>query len=131
MAKDPLMLKPIAKVAVELFKKPATVEFPEKNENITDNYRGVHKLDVATCISCKACAQICPNQTITMVEGEADTAFKPNGTTKLFPEINLERCLFCGLCEEVCPTDCLILTKNTEMEAYDRRSLIKRPEQLE
>lgn len=125
------MLKPIVEVAGEFLKKPATLEFPEHKENLADNYRGIHKLDVATCINCQACARICPNQTIVMVEGESDTAFKPAGTTKLFPEINLERCLFCALCEEVCPTDCLILTKNTDLEVFDRRDLIKRPEQLD
>jgi NADH-quinone oxidoreductase subunit I len=125
-----MILTPIVKVASEALKKPFTVEFPEHKEELTDNYRGVHKLDVMTCISCAACARICPNQTIQMVEGEGDTAFKPSGT-KLFPEINLERCLFCALCEEVCPTDCLILSKNTDFEVYDRRDLIKRPEELE
>ncbi|MDE1804642.1 MAG: 4Fe-4S binding protein, partial [Candidatus Micrarchaeota archaeon] len=50
---------------------------------------------------------------------------------KVFPQINLERCLFCALCEEVCPTKCLVLTKNNEFEAYDRRELIRRPEELE
>ena len=125
-----MILEPIVKVVQNSLKPPATMEFPEQREALTDNYRGIHKLDITTCINCQACARICPNQTIVMVEGDADTAFKPAGA-KLFPEINLERCLFCALCEEVCPTDCLILTKNTELEAYDRRDFTKRPEELE
>ncbi len=120
---------PVEKVVKQAFKEPFTLEFPEHKEELTDNYRGIHKLDMRTCINCAACARICPNQTIVMVEGEADTAFKPAGT-KLFPEINLERCLFCALCEEVCPTDCLVLSKSTDFEVYDRRDLIKRPEEL-
>ncbi|MFI5412327.1 MAG: 4Fe-4S binding protein [Candidatus Micrarchaeales archaeon] len=125
-----MIIKPIISVAKEALKKPFTLEFPEKQEFLTDNYRGIHKLDMNTCINCQACARICPNQTIQMVEAEADTAFKASGT-KLFPEINLERCLFCALCEEVCPTDCLVLTKDTEFEKFDRRDFIKRPEDLE
>jgi NADH-quinone oxidoreductase chain I len=125
-----MILEPIAKVGRETFKKPYTLEFPEHKENLTDNYRGIHKLDMTTCINCQACARICPNQTIEMVEGEADTAFKATGP-KLFPQINLERCLFCSLCEEVCPTDCLVLTKDTDFEKFDRRDFIKRPEDLE
>lgn len=119
-----MILKSVADVAAQLVKKPSTLEFPEQREELTDNYRGVHKLDIKTCISCGACARICPNQTIEMVDTETD-----HGTKKM-PQINLERCLFCALCEEVCPTECLVLTKNYDFEAYDRRDYIKRPEDL-
>jgi NADH-quinone oxidoreductase subunit I len=120
-----MVFEPIAKVGAQVLKKPFTLEFPEQKETETDNYRGIHKLDMKTCVSCSACARICPNQTIVMVETETDKG------TKMMPEINLERCLFCALCEEVCPTDCLILGKDTDFERYDRREFIKRPEELE
>ncbi len=121
-----MILKPISKVAEEVLKPPSTLEFPEDKELFSDNYRGIHRLDMKTCISCSACARICPNQTINMVETETT-----DKGTKLMPEINLERCLFCALCEEVCPTDCLVLGKDTDFEKYDRRDFIKRPEELE
>ena len=120
-----MFIKPIVRVIKELAKKPATLEFPEKREQLADDYRGIHKLDMDTCISCSACARICPNVTIKMVETETDHG------TKMMPEINLERCLFCALCEEVCPTSCLVLTKDYDMEKFDRRDFIKRPEELE
>ena len=116
---------PLLKVISEIAKKPSTLEFPEQSELEADNYRGIQKLDMKTCISCAACARICPNQTIYMVETETDKG------AKLMPEINLERCLFCALCEEVCPTKCLVLGKETDFEKYDRREYIKRPEELE
>ncbi len=119
-----MILKSVAKVGAEILKKPSTIEFPEQKEELTDNYRGIHKLDMKTCISCAACARICPNQTIEMVDTETE-----HGPKKM-PQINLERCLFCALCEEVCPTECLILTKDYSLEAYDRRDYIKRPEDL-
>lgn len=120
-----MVSNPVMKVAKQLLKKPSTLEFPEQKDALTDNYRGVHKLDMKTCISCSACARICPNQTITMVETETDKG------TKRMPEINLERCLFCALCEEVCPPKCLTLGKDYDLEKYDRRDFIKRPEELE
>jgi len=123
VAIDPL--KPLIKTAEESLREPFTLEFPEQKEETLDNYRGIHKLDMKTCISCSACARICPNQTIQMVETETDHG------PKVMPEINLERCLFCALCEEVCPTDCLILTKDYNFERFDRRDFIKRPEELE
>jgi formate hydrogenlyase subunit 6/NADH:ubiquinone oxidoreductase subunit I len=119
MAKNPLV-----KVAREMLREPSTLEFPEQKAGMADNYRGMEKLDIGTCVSCSACSLICPNSTITMVDTET-----VRGTKKM-PEINIERCLFCGLCAEVCPTGCLTMTKNCDFERYDRRGFIKRPEEL-
>jgi NADH-quinone oxidoreductase chain I len=119
-----MMLKSLAKTVEQAVKKPHVMKFPEQKEALPDNYRGVHKLDIKTCISCAACQRICPNQTIEMIDTETE-----HGTKKM-PLINLERCLFCALCEEVCPTFCLVLTKDYNFEAYDRREYIKRPEDL-
>lgn len=119
-------ISPIAKSIGKSFQKSFTLEYPEEKEALPDNYRGIHRLDMKTCISCSACERICPNQTIVMVD--VDTGAD---APKKMPQLNLERCLFCALCEEVCPTKCLVLTKNTDLEAYDRRSFVKRPEDLE
>ena len=120
-----MVLKSIKEVAKALAEKPSTLQYPEERDPLTDNYRGIHKLDMSTCISCAACFRICPNQTITMVD--VDTA---KGVKKM-PEVNVERCLFCMLCEEVCPPKCLVLTKSYDTERYDRREYILRPEDLE
>jgi len=77
-----------------------------------------------TCVSCSACERICPNKTITMVDANS-----AKGTVKL-PQIGIDRCLFCGFCEEVCPTKCLTLTKGYDFEVYDKRVLVKKPEEL-
>ncbi len=119
------LIKPIAKTLKAIGDKPTTLEYPESKERIEDNYRGVHKLDIKTCISCSACAHICPNQTITMVDTETSRG------TKKMPLVNLERCLFCALCEEVCPPKCLTLTKSYDYEKYDRREYALRPEDME
>ena len=119
-----VVVRPLVEVAKNALRPPATLEYPEEREALADNYRGIHKLDMKTCISCSACARICPNQTITMVDVETERG------KKVMPLINLERCLFCALCEEVCPTFCLILTKDYDYEKSDRREYIKRPEDL-
>ncbi len=119
-------ISPLAKSMQKSLQKSFTLEYPDDREALPDNYRGIHRLDMKTCISCSACERICPNQTITMVNVGTSV-----GESKKMPQLNIERCLFCALCEEVCPTKCLVLTKNTDLEAYDRRSFVKRPEDLE
>jgi NADH-quinone oxidoreductase chain I len=120
-----MVVRSLMRVAKQLVERPFTLEYPEERESIADNYRGIHKLDMKTCISCSACALICPNSTITMVDTETERG------TKRMPEINLDRCLFCDLCAEVCPPKCLVLTKDYSFEALDRRDYIKRPEELD
>jgi len=119
-----MVLKGLAKSLEQAVKKPHATEFPARGQAPTNYYKGIHKLDIKTCISCAACQKICPTQTIDMVDTET-----AHGTKKM-PLINLDRCLFCALCEEVCPTSCLILTRDYSFEAYDRREYIKTPEEL-
>lgn len=119
------MLKHTSKAAGDKSDALHMSGFPEDGGLSTDNYRGIHRLDMKTCISCSACARICPNKTIAMVEVETEMG------TKLMPKINLERCLFCALCEEVCPTGCIVLGADTDLDRYDRHEFVKRPEELE
>ncbi len=119
------MIRPILRAMKALGEKRSTVEFPEKRESLPDSYRGSLRLDMSTCISCRACEIICPNKTITMVDVLTDKG------RKVMPQVGHERCLFCALCEEVCPPKCLTLSKDYSYEAYDKRELLKRPEELE
>lgn len=120
------MLGPIAETVRALFEKRFTVEFPEQKDTIPDSYRGMPRLDIETCISCSACEKICPSKAITMVEIATEKG------TRIMPQVGLDRCLLCGLCEEVCPPRSLTLSKDYEpFSAYDKRDLIKRPEELE
>jgi formate hydrogenlyase subunit 6/NADH:ubiquinone oxidoreductase subunit I len=121
-----LTIDAIVESTKSLAKKRFTVEYPEERESLPDSYRGMLRLDRSTCISCSACERICPNKTITMVEIVTDKG------TKIMPQIGIERCLFCALCEEVCPPKCLTLGKDYEVNVvYDKRKLVKRPEELE
>ncbi len=120
------MLEPLLETIKVLGRPKFTTEFPEERESLPDSYRGMFKLDMPTCISCSACAIICPNKTIEMVETPTERGLKK------MPQIGIDRCLFCALCAEVCPPKCLTLTKNYDaLEAYDKRDFVKRPEELE
>lgn len=120
-----MLVEPILKGMKSLTEKRFTVGYPESRESHGDRERGMLRLDMDTCISCAACERICPNKTIAMVELITDKGMKA------MPQIGIDRCLFCGLCEEVCPPKCLTLTKGYDFEVYDKRELVKRPEELQ
>lgn len=50
--------------------------------------------DKRDCCGCSACAQICPQQCITMSE---------DGEGYSYPRVDKQACIGCGLCERVCP----------------------------
>jgi NADH-quinone oxidoreductase subunit I len=104
-----------------LFKKKATVQYPEVKRDFAPVYRGWHVLKRdeqgrENCTACGLCAVACPAEAITMTAAER----KP-GEEKLYREekyasvyeINMLRCIYCGLCEEACPKEAIFLTDRT------------------
>lgn len=100
-----------------LFKKPATVRYPEIIREISGTYRGQHVLKrdengAERCTACGLCAVACPAEAITM-----EAAERKKGDEHLYREekyaavyeINMLRCIFCGLCEEACPKEAIFL----------------------
>lgn len=115
-----------------LFKKKATINYPEETRERSVVYRGLHvlKRDEAgaeRCTACGLCAVACPAEAITMVAAER----KP-GEEHLYREekyasnyeINMLRCIFCGLCEEACPKEAIFLTDRLVPVSYDREPLV-------
>jgi NADH-quinone oxidoreductase subunit I len=111
-----------------LFKKKATIKYPEQKREIAPVYRGWHvlKRDEAgaeRCTACGLCAVACPAEAITMVADE-----RKKGEEHLYREekyaatyeINMLRCIFCGLCEEACPKEAIFLTDRM-VDVYDNR----------
>jgi formate dehydrogenase major subunit len=61
------------------------------------------------CVSCGACAQVCPTGSLMMAERNLNRyAFA------------LDRCIFCGDCVEVCPHGALGETPNFELSFFNR-----------
>lgn len=115
-----------------LFRRSATVRYPEKVREISDIWRGQHVLKrdekgAERCTACGLCAVACPAEAITMVAAE-----RKKGEENLYREekyastyeINMLRCIFCGLCEEACPKEAIFLTKRIVETNYNRKEFV-------
>jgi len=93
-----------------LFRKPHTFRFPFEQKPTAERYRGLHLNDREACTGCGNCADICPNQAITMVS-QPDMEAGPGKKNEL-PQVDYGRCCFCGLCVDICPPGSLSLAKD-------------------
>jgi NADH-quinone oxidoreductase subunit I len=115
-----------------LFRRKATVRFPEVKRYISAIWRGQHVLKrdehgAERCTACGLCAVACPAEAITMTAAERkkgeEGLYREEKYASVY-EINMLRCIFCGLCEEACPKEAIFLTDRIESTDYSRQSFI-------
>jgi NADH-quinone oxidoreductase subunit I len=110
---------------LNLFRKPVTVHYPDKERTYPDRYRGllalVYEKDTGeeACIGCRLCEYVCPPAVIKV---EMLKSEKRN-YAKSF-SLELYACEFCELCVQVCPTDAIVMMKSFDMATADRREML-------
>lgn len=128
----PAILKGMATTISHLFKRKATVRYPEEQREFSTIYRGQHVLKrdekgAERCTACGLCALACPAEAITMVAAERKPNEKHLYREEKYAEvyeINMLRCIYCGLCEDACPKEAIFLTDRIVDAEYMRKDFV-------
>ncbi len=128
----PAIVAGLAITIKHLFRKKATLKYPEQTKAFAPVYRGMHVLKRdeqgrENCTACGLCAVSCPAEAITM-----DAAERKTGEEHLYREekyaakyeINMLRCIYCGFCEDACPKDAIYLTDRIVPSEYSRGAFV-------
>lgn len=119
------ILQTIWTVFLHMFRRRATIRYPEERPKLPPRWRGRIILSrdpdgMERCVACYLCAAACPVDCISLQAAEDE-----NGRRyPAFFRINFSRCIFCGFCEEACPTYAIQLTPDYEMGEYRRSNLV-------
>lgn len=121
-----------------LFKRKATINYPEQKRSFSSVFRGLQVLNRdeegrERCTACGLCAVACPAEAITMEAAERlpeeEHLYREEKYAVKY-EINMLRCIFCGYCEEACPKDAIYLSQTFAQANYSRKGFIYKKEDL-
>lgn len=125
------IIRTIALTFRHLFRRKATVQYPEETIALPARWRGRIILSRdpdggERCVACDLCAVACPVGCISLQAAQDEHG-------RRYPEffrINFSRCIFCGFCEDACPTCAIQLVPDYEMSEYVRQNMVYEKEHL-
>lgn len=104
-----------------IFKKPVTLEYPEKKAELNDYFRGKHIFIPEKCTACGTCQRVCPSFGTIDIVKEKDESGKLHAKAYT---LDYSKCIFCGNCVQYCPFDAIKMTKEYEL-ADEKKSALK------
>ena len=106
------------RIVGNLFKKPATTQYPFEPVEFPERMRGHISIRIEDCITCGLCARACPSLAI-----QVD---RKGGTWT----ISRFDCVQCGSCVLVCPKKCLTMEKGyTEPDIMKKSDTVVKPQE--
>ena len=89
-----------------------TGRFPDAEPRMPDRFAGLPEIASAACPpECRLCMEVCPTD-----------ALSRSGTSVA---LDMGRCLFCSRCSAACPSGTISFTKQHDLAAFRRESLIR------
>ncbi len=101
-------------------RRPVTVQYPYEKLIPSERYRGRIHFEFDKCIACEVCVRVCPIN-LPVVDWVMNKETRKKQLKNY--SIDFGVCIFCGNCVEYCPTNCLSMTEEYELAAFDRHSL--------
>ncbi len=95
-------------ITQSLFRKPATLMYPQRPREYTPVTRGKVENEIEKCIFCLLCAKNCPTDAIAVSKERKEW------------QIDSLKCCTCRRCVEVCPKKCLLM-RNVYFPAVTER----------
>ena len=112
------------KVTIKNFFAPSvTLDYPNKKQPMTANFRGMVDLKPEACVICYQCIKICPTAALYLSHKNVVVQEKKKMEITKFT-YNAVLCCFCGLCDEICPTDAIFMNKMYEVSAYSHNQIL-------
>jgi NADH-quinone oxidoreductase subunit I len=116
-----------------IWQRKFTIQWPEETREVSDNYRGMHRLNKddrgrMKCVACFLCQTACPANCIRIEAGKSPWPDREKYAVRF--TIDELRCVFCGMCEEACPEDAIELTRIYSLVGTRREEMVYDKEQL-
>lgn len=131
----PAIFHGMSKTFQWMFRKTATLQYPEETHTPRKGYRGEHRLKKdehghMKCVACFMCQTACPAECITIVAGPAPKDWEGREKVPVSFDIDMLKCIYCGMCEEACPCDAIELTTTYTKVSTSRQAKIYDMERL-